>query len=444
MNEREELQRAREELKSSIKVVQKNLKIFGKAVVSSQKAVLRNVGNNIINTYKQLQSDIYIHKLNKEIARYQKEREAAIKRAEALEEANRRARNRENTRALEAEARRVKAQEREERELKFKRSVKQKTNSLKSRIGKVKNSFLKTLTTKNIDLKIREAFDKVGIFGLTAAGAGLSVANKSKDKITDFTSTQIAKLTEYRMKKQEEKQERARQNAIKRAEALEEKNRRARNKENTVALEQALKSKGKEEELELDEETRRNIENTVMSEKEDKRTLKFKDGVKQKASSLKSKLAKVKNSFLKTLTTKNIDLKLRDAFDKVGIFGLSAAGVGLAAINNGKEKVTDLTSTQIAKLTEYRIRKQEEKQERDRQSAIKKAEALEEANIRSRTMDHKKGMIEALTAQERTEYDFKHEENLIQKEQLKQALLAQKNRLLNIQNEELEAKPKSR
>lgn len=393
MNEREELQRAREELKSSIKVVQKNLKIFGKAVVSSQKAALRNVGNNIINTYKQLQSDIYIHKLNKEIARYQKEREAAIKRAEALEEANRMARNRENTRALEAEARRVKAQEREERELKFKQGIKQKASSLKSRIGKVKNSFLKTLTTKNIDLKLREAFDKVGIFGLTAAGVGLAAANKGKNKITDFTSTQIAKLTEYRIRKQEEKQERARQESIRRAEALEEKNRRLRNKENTVALEQSLRLKGKEEELELDEETKRNIENTVMTEKEDKRTLKFKDGVKQKASSLKSKLAKVKNSFLKTLTTKNIDLKLRDVFDKVGIFSLSAAGVGLAAINNGKDKITDLTSTQIAKLTEYRIRKQEEKQERDRQSAIKKAEALEEANIRSRTMDHKKGMM---------------------------------------------------
>lgn len=40
---------------------------------------------------------------------------------------------------------------------------------------------------------------------------------------------------------------------------------------------------------------------------------------------------------------------------------------------------------------EYRIRRQEEKQEKNRQSAIKKAEALEEANIRSRTMDHKKG-----------------------------------------------------
>ena len=144
------------------------------------------------------------------------------------------------------------------------------------------------------------------------------------------------------------------------------------------------------------------------------------------------------------IKNKNIDLKLRDVFDKVGIFSLSAAGVGLAAINNGKDKITDLTSTQIAKLTEYRIRKQEEKQERDRQSAIKEAEALEEANIRSRTMDHKKGMIEALTAQERTEYDLKHEENLTQKEQLRQALLAQRNRLLNIQNEELEAKPKSR
>ena len=163
MNEREELQRAREELKSSIKVVQKNLKIFGKAVVSSQKAALRNVGNNIINTYKQLQSDIYIHKLNKEIARYQKEREAAIKRAEALEEANRRARDREHTRVLKAEARRIKNQEREERVLKFKNGVKQKTSSLKSRIGKVKNSFLRTLSSKNIDVKLRDAFDKIGI-----------------------------------------------------------------------------------------------------------------------------------------------------------------------------------------------------------------------------------------------------------------------------------------
>ena len=180
-----------------------------------------------------------------------------------------------------------------------------------------------------------------------------------------------------------------------------------------------------------------------MQEREE-RELKFKRGVKQKTNSLKSRIGKVKNSFLRTLTTKNIDLKIREAFDKVGIFGLTAVGAGLAAANKGKNKITDFTSTQIAKLTEYRIRKQEEKQERDRQSAIKEAEALEEANIRSRTMDHKKGMIEALTAQERTEYDLKHEENLTQKEQLRQALLAQRNRLLNIQNEELEAKPKSR
>ena len=288
MKEKEELQRAREELKNSIKVVSRNLKIFGKAVINEKKAVLKNIGNNIINTYKQLQSDIYIHKLNKEIAHYQKEREAAIKRAEALEEANRIARNRENTKALEEEARRVKKQEREERKLKFKNGIKQKTNSLKSRIGKVKNSFLKTLTTKNIDMKLREAFDRVEIFGLTAAGAGLAVANKGKDKITDFTSTQIAKLTEYRLKKQEEKQE------------------------------------------------------------------------------------------------------------------------------------------------------------RERQESIRRAESLEEENIKSRTMDHKRGMIEALTAREREEYDTRHQENQVQKEILKQALLEQKNKLLNIQNEELESKLKTR
>ena len=424
MKEKEELQRAREELKNSIKVVSRNLKIFGKAVINEKKAVLKNIGNNIINTYKQLQSDIYIHKLNKEIAHYQKEREAAIKRAEALEEANRIARNRENTKALEEEARRVKRQEREERKLKFKNGIKQKTNSLKSRIGKVKNSFLKTLTTKNIDMKLREAFDRVEIFGLTAAGAGLAVANKGKDKITDFTSTQIAKLTEYRLKKQEEKQERERQESIRRAESLEEANRIARNRENTKALE---------------EEARR-----VKRQEREERKLKFKNGIKQKTNSLKSRIGKVKNSFLKTLTTKNIDMKLREAFDRVEIFGLTAAGAGLAVANKGKDKITDFTSTQIAKLTEYRLKKQEEKQERERQESIRRAESLEEENIKSRTMDHKRGMIEALTAREKEEYDTRHQENQVQKEILKQALLEQKNKLLNIQNEELESKLKTR
>ena len=53
-------------------------------------------------------------------------------------------------------------------------------------------------------------------------------------------------------------------------------------------------------------------------------------------------------------------------------------------------------------------------------------------------------MIEALTAREREEYDTRHQENQVQKEILKQALLEQKNKLLNIQNEELESKLKTR
>ncbi len=381
MNEREELQRAREELKSSIKVVQKNLKIFGKAVVSSQKAALRNVGNNIINTYKQLQSDIYIHKLNKEIARYQKEREAAIKRAEALEEANRRARDREHTRVLKAEARRIKNQEREERVLKFKNGVKQKTSSLKSRIGKVKNSFLRTLSSKNIDVKLRDAFDKVGIVGFTVLGSGLTMVNRGKERITDFTSSQIAKLAEYRLRRQEE------------AEI------RARDREHTRVLEA---------------EARR-----IKNQEREERVLKFKNGVKQKTSSLKSRIGKVKNSFLRTLSSKNIDVKLRDAFDKVGIVGFTVLGSGLTMVNRGKERITDFTSSQIAKLAEYRLRRQEE------------------AEIRANIMRYKNAL-------DREIYNNRHNVYTSKKEELKRALLEERNRLLNIQSEELGDKPKSR
>ena len=381
MNEREELQRAREELKSSIKVVQKNLKIFGKAVVSSKKAILRNVGNNIINTYKQLQSDIYIHKLNKEIAHYQKEREAAIKRAKALEEANRRARDREHTRVLEAEARRIKNQEREERVLKFKNGVKQKTSSLKSRIGKVKNSFLRTLSSKNIDVKLRDAFDKVGIAGLTVLGSGLTMVNRGKERITDFTSSQIAKLAEYRLRRQEE------------AEI------RARDREHTRVLEA---------------EARR-----IKNQEREERVLKFKNGVKQKTSSLKSRIGKVKNSFLRTLSSKNIDVKLRDAFDKVGIAGLTVLGSGLTMVNRGKERITDFTSSQIAKLAEYRLRRQEE------------------AEIRANIMRYKNAL-------DREIYNNRHNVYTSKKEELKRALLEERNRLLNIQSEELGDKPKAR
>ena len=381
MNEREELQRAREELKSSIKVVQKNLKIFGKAVVSSKKAILRNVGNNIINTYKQLQSDIYIHKLNKEIAHYQKEREAAIKRAKALEEANRRARDREHTRVLEAEARRIKNQEREERVLKFKNGVKQKTSSLKSKIGKVKNSFLRTLSSKNIDVKLRDAFDKIGIVGLTALGSGLTMVNRGKERITDFTSSQIAKLAEYRLRRQEE------------AEI------RARDREHTRVLEA---------------EARR-----IKNQEREERVLKFKNGVKQKTSSLKSKIGKVKNSFLRTLSSKNIDVKLRDAFDKIGIVGLTALGSGLTMVNRGKERITDFTSSQIAKLAEYRLRRQEE------------------AEIRANIMRYKNAL-------DREIYNNRHNVYTSKKEELKRALLEERNRLLNIQSEELGDKPKAR
>ena len=402
-----ELQIAKEELKNSIKVVSRNLKILGKVYISEKKAVLKRVENNIINTYKQLQSAIYIQKLNREIAHYQKEREEAIKRAELLEEANRRARNRENTRALEE-------QQIQERKLKFKNSISQKTNAIKSRIGKVKNTFLKKLSFNNIETKLSDMYRVTGITGL---GTDFVTTNRLKNDVTNLTSEQIAKLTEYRINKQKEREEKNKQSLIAKAEAQEEANRRARNRENTRAL----------EEQQIQE-----------------RKLKFKNGISQKTNSIKSKIGRTKNTFLKTLTTKNIDLKIRDIFDKIEIKGLTAVGTGMIIINEAKNNVLNFTSEQIAKITEYRINKQKEKEEKNRQNAIRNAEIQEERNRRTRNEDHYSGMIEALNTKERDEYDSKHKENMVQKQLLIQALQEQKNKLLNARNEELGEKSRAR
>ena len=41
-------------------------------------------------------------------------------------------------------------------------------------------------------------------------GSGLTMVNRGKERITDFTSSQIAKLAEYRLRRQEEAEIRAR------------------------------------------------------------------------------------------------------------------------------------------------------------------------------------------------------------------------------------------
>ena len=113
-------------------------------------------------------------------------------------------------------------------------------------------------------------------------------------------------------------------------------------------------------------------------------------------------------------------------------------------INEAKNNVLNFTSEQIAKITEYRINKQKEKEEKNRQNAIRNAEIQEERNRRTRNEDHYSGMIEALNTKEREEYDSKHKENMVQKQLLIQALQEQKNKLLNARNEELGEKSRAR
>ena len=105
--------------------------------------------------------------------------------------------------------------------------------------------------------------------------------------------------------------------------------------------------------------------------------------------------------------------------DKVGIVGLTALGSGLTMVNRGKERITDFTSSQIAKLAEYRLRRQEE------------------AEIRANIMRYKNAL-------DREIYNNRHNVYTSKKEELKRALLEERNRLLNIQSEELGDKPKAR
>jgi len=74
---------------------------------------------------------------------------------------------------------------------------------------------------------------------------------------------------------------------------------------------------------------------------------------------------------------------------------------------------------------------------------------VEEKEIAERTRDHKIGMMEAFNAQEREQYDAKHEEFLRQRQELIQSLVQEKNKLLGKQVKveeyiEEESKSKSR
>lgn len=145
------------------------------------------------------------------------------------------------------------------------------------------------------------------------------------------------------------------------------------------------------------------------------RFLSFKEGIKQKVSSTKGKLGRIKNSALEKLNPNNIDVKFRDLVERVEIKGLEVANKSKKTIIEAKDKVVDFAATQAAN---YYLREEEKQQERLEQKRIREEELAREAEIKANTEDHRIGMKEALKEQDRQQKEARRlhfRENIIQK-----------------------------
>lgn len=453
MNEKEAVLQAKENLKASWKVVRRDLKIYNKAVLNRNKAVLKNVGNDIIGLFNRLSEKANIYRLEKERERLAKKQ---IKIEEQIKESNLRIQKQEEKERLKAEEKQRKQQikedkkeRRQERFLNFKTGVKQKASSLKSRFGKVKNSVLNGLSFSNINAKLRNAFDHIQLFGIKTASGIVKGANIVKDNVSNFTSDQIAKYHLNRMRRQEVREEKKRERDIRRAEITEEINEMNRIKERTYdhkigmmeALAEQYKNSDVQSEIALDVQK-------IMDENKGKKEVQSKDELnlnpnkKQKVNSSSSRLGRIKNSMLFNLRLTNIGSKLRNAFDNVQLFGINMARGSVKGMNAAKEGIANFTSEQIAKYSEWRIKREVEKiqnselraikkEEKAHNARLKEAEKLSQTVIDERTRDHKAGMMQALNDQERELYDAKHEEFLKQRQELIQSLIEENNRLIS-------------
>ena len=464
MNEKESLIQAKENLKASWKVVRRNLKIYNKAVLARNKAVLKNVGNDIIGLFRRLSE-------KSNVSRLEKERDKLLKKQveieEQIRESNLRIQRQEESEKIRSENKHQKQQLKEEKKeqrhdrfLNFKAGVRQKASSFKSRFGKVKNSVLNGLSLTNINAKLRNAFDNVKIYGLKAANAFFKGANNIKDNVSNFTSDQIAKYYLYKNKKDEEREAVRRERDINRAERQEFINEmkriRERTNEHRIGMIDAFAERDNIDDVQ--EEIAMDVEKIMEENKKNNITrsnLNLNPKKKQNIKSSYSRLGRVKNSVLFNLKLTNIDSKLRNAFDNLQLFGINVARGSVRGINNIRENLSDFTSEQIARYSAWRINKEVEKvknfelrkskeEEKARKSRLLEADRMIESSIKERTKDHKIGMLEALNEEERENYNTKHDEFLIQREKLLQSLTDEKNKLLGKQDVNKETLQKRR
>ena len=506
MNEKEQLKQAKEQLKESIKVVRRDLKLYGRAVVNRNNVILKNVSNNVISFFKKFTDVKHLSNLNKRKSELDKESEKiedeikkTVERIQKEEE-------------IENKLNDKKA----DRKLNLKEDAKQKSNSKFSRFGKIKNSILNKIRLSNIDVKIRNALDLVQVWALGIVNKGVSSANKVKDGISNYTSDQIANYYLWKYGKQEEKELKLHKKRLAASEMMAEQQIRERTEEhkrNMIELfdeqDEAIDDVLDETEQEVkydsvldaaeyeiidveDDNVIDDIQNEIVDvehkniidaaeyeiidveddnvideiqseelndsndvldnveETNADRKLNLNDNVKQKASSFKSKLGKVKNSFLKSLNMSNADVKIRNAFDHVQVWGLSTANKGMVVLNKTKDGVVNFTSEQIAKYSEWRMAKQIERQNKkelkEHEKRLLEAEKMSEQQIKERTLEHKKGMTDAFNAREREDYDIKHTELVNKKQELIKNLIEEKNKLFNktSNNEETQEKSKVR
>ena len=147
-------------------------------------------------------------------------------------------------------------QEREARFLNFKENITQKVSSAKGKLGNLKNSFLEKLNPTNLDVKFRNIVEQAEIKGLELVSSGKEKVTEVKDKVETFAATQVANYYERKAEKIEAKQFRE---AARQAELEEIQRMKQQRRERKAAMKEALATQEREmyEQKHLDNEQRK-------------------------------------------------------------------------------------------------------------------------------------------------------------------------------------------
>lgn len=212
----------------------------------------------------------------------------------------------------------------------FKEGESQKTSSIYTKLGTIKNNFIEKLKPTNLDVKIRNFMEEAQIVGLDAL-------NKGKEFVT-------TKVADYYLNKEDKQLERREQVRIEEEELAREREIEARTEEHKIGMKEALKEQARME--------------------RQQRMLNFKAGLKQKAASAFSKLGTMKNALVE---------KIKNTKDKVVDF----ASTKMANYYLDKE-AKELERKEEAKLKEEELAQEKEIEARTEEHKIGMKEALME------------------------------------------------------------------